>query len=118
VTAFDDHSSPSRFGQNPASRLVVRGADVQQADAEEALRRSPGRTLLLVYPPPGPMAIRCLTSYTGDVLLYVGEGRGGVNGDNAFFDALSMGWKLEETIELDALPGSYEKLYLLRRAAD
>eukprot|EP00439_Symbiodinium_sp_Y106_P066242 s853_g10.t1 len=117
VTAFDDHSSPSRFGEAKSSRLVVRGADVQQADAEEALGRSRGRTLLLVYPPPGPMAMRCLASYTGDVLLYVGEGRGGVNADGPFFDALSVGWTLEEAIELDTLPGSYEKLYLLRRSA-
>ncbi|CAE7394402.1 unnamed protein product [Symbiodinium natans] len=118
VTAFDDHSSPSRFGEGAkTSRLAVGGADVQQADAEEAMRRSQGRTLLLVYPPPGPMAMRCLARYAGDALLYVGEGRGGVNADGPFFDALSVGWKLEETVELDNLPGSYEKLYHLQRSA-
>ncbi|CAJ1369166.1 unnamed protein product, partial [Effrenium voratum] len=56
VTAFDNQSSPSRFGTD--DRLAVAGADVQQADAEAAVRRSVGRRLLLVYPPPGPMAYR------------------------------------------------------------
>lgn len=35
-----------------------------------------GRTLLLVYPPPGPMAAEAVAAYRGKLLLYVGEGRG------------------------------------------
>lgn len=46
------------------------------------------RALLLVYPPPGPMARNCLEAYQGNVLFYVGEGRGGANGDAEFFDTL------------------------------
>ena len=30
-------------------------------------------------------------------LVYIGEQRGGKTGDEAFFDALSAGWRLEST---------------------
>ncbi|CAE8642675.1 unnamed protein product [Polarella glacialis] len=116
VTAFDDFSSPGRWsGEADARPLLVPQASVQKADAEDAVRRSRGRTLLLVYPPPGPMAARCLSQYIGDVLIYVGEGRGGVNADNTFFDLLGS-WGLEDAISLETLPGSFEKMYVLRRA--
>eukprot|EP00933_Yihiella_yeosuensis_P037816 TRINITY_DN31810_c0_g1_i1.p1 TRINITY_DN31810_c0_g1~~TRINITY_DN31810_c0_g1_i1.p1 ORF type:complete len:312 (-),score=60.18 TRINITY_DN31810_c0_g1_i1:97-1002(-) len=122
VTAYDDYSSPSRFSKDEgpskkrsATSNHAPGANVLKADAGEALKRSRGRNLLLVYPPPGQMAATCLAHYAGDVLLYVGEGRGGVNGSDAFFDALATTWVLEETLALDPLPGSYEKLYVLRR---
>lgn len=61
VVAFDDHSSPSRFGAS--SRILVPGAEVQEADAALAVSKSEGRTLLLVYPPPGSMAMRRKTSF-------------------------------------------------------
>lgn len=116
VVAFDNLSSPSRFDA-ASSRLVVPGADVQQADAEAAVSQSAGRTLLMVYPPPGEMASRCLQRYKGETLIYVGEGRGGVNGDDHFFDLLAQNWKLEDTLSLDTLPWSYESVYVLKRAA-
>eukprot|EP00913_Durusdinium_trenchii_P027404 g25706.t1 len=125
VIAFDNHSSPSRFGDEASSRrsfcelriadclvkpffkkhrrsslmgvtkkkgcadmnhptapaastalwrIMVPGAEVQRADAEAAMSGSVGRTLLLVYPPPGDMASRCLSAYGGETLIYVGEG--------------------------------------------
>ncbi|CAK9020639.1 unnamed protein product [Durusdinium trenchii] len=70
VIAFDNHSSPSRFGDEASSRIMVPGAEVQRADAEAAMSGSVGRTLLLVYPPPGDMASRCLSAYGGETLIY------------------------------------------------
>ncbi|CAK9020635.1 unnamed protein product [Durusdinium trenchii] len=116
VIAFDNHSSPSRFGDEASSRIMVPGAEVQRADAEAAMSGSVGRTLLLVYPPPGDMASRCLSAYGGETLIYVGEGRGGVNANNHFFDLLSHEWTLEESLSLETLPWSYESVYVLKRA--
>lgn len=118
AAAFDDFSSPGRWAERAqagAEPALSPGAVVQRADAEEAVARSPGRTLLLVYPPAGAMAARCLARYAGSVLLYVGEGRGGVNADDGFFDALARDWSLEVAQALDPLPGSFEKLYVLQR---
>eukprot|EP00536_Pseudo-nitzschia_multiseries_P015547 jgi/Psemu1/299039/fgenesh1_pm.908_\ len=80
-----------------------------------------GRALLMVYPPPGSMAANTLETYTGassdnDTLIYVGEGRGGANADNAFFDSLENGeWILVDVLEVLRPPGDKgcEKLYIL-----
>ena len=53
---------------------------------------SRGRVLLLVYPPPGPMAVETVQAYVdvdasrNDTVVYVGEGRGGANANDDFFD--------------------------------
>jgi len=82
-----------------------------------------GRALLMVYPPPGSMAKETLEIYLeaspdNDTLIYVGEGRGGANGDEAFFDLLENGgWILIDILEVFRPPGDkgYEKLYILHR---
>jgi hypothetical protein len=83
-----------------------------------------GRILLLVYPPPGPMAKDVLQAYIdasplqNDTMVYVGEGRGGANGDDAFFDLLSNGeWVLVQEMAVTKPPGDkgYETLLVLQR---
>ena len=86
IRAYDDFSAvplhmssataPARAKTPLVSPLVARG-DVSTLAEPEAR----GRTLLLVYPPDGPMARNALKVYTGERLLYVGEGRGGYNAD-------------------------------------
>lgn len=82
---------------------------------ETEIKKHPRRALLLVYPPPGPMATKCLDLYAGDVLVYVGEGRGGVNADAPFFDALSRGWEVRRVVELDPFPQCFERMFVLTR---
>ena len=61
------------------------------------------------------MANACLAAYKGGVLLYVGEGRGGVNADNAFFDTLEREWYCEKVVLLDPFPECFERLFVMRR---
>jgi hypothetical protein len=70
IIAFDDGSSV------PLAVQAHRVGDVRLGDPS-VLRSAEcrGRTLLLVYPPAGPMAAECLAAYGGDYLLYVGEAR-------------------------------------------
>ncbi|MFB0630080.1 hypothetical protein [Streptomyces sp. AB3(2024)] len=73
-----------------------RYAEVETLAAAEAVRRHPGHTLLLVWPPPAdPMAVRALRAYRGDLFLYVGEGPGGMCADAAFFAELRRHWTVE-----------------------
>ncbi len=84
-----------------------------------------GRALLMVYPPPGPMAIDTLKLYAeaspeNDTLIYVGEGRGGANGDETFFDFLESGeWILIDILDVTRPPGDKDKgcerLYILQK---
>lgn len=53
------------------------------------------RTLLLSWPPyRSNMALKCLTYYAGDRLIYIGEGEGGDCATTAFFKHLNKNWRL------------------------
>lgn len=73
------------------------------------------KSLLLVYPPPGETALRCLREYRGDALAYVGEGKGGVNASDEFFENLDAEWEVTSVLDLDPFSECFERLYLLRR---
>lgn len=82
---------------------------------ETALAHHPDRTLFLCYPPDNDMAIKCLCEYKGKYLVYVGEGRGGVNASPAFFDTLDADWELVETHKLAPFARCYERMFVLKR---
>jgi len=103
-----------------------------------------GRVLLLVYPPPGSMALETVQAYVNaspgyrgsqqnDAVVYVGEGRGGANANDAFFDYLlgcnevtpeseddtkKSGWVLEKVMNVNKSPGGkgYEKMFIFKRS--
>jgi len=107
VEAYDDGSA-----------LPGRGAPVfpvARGDGLAAVRGSPDAALLLVFPPPTPMALDALDAFAGRVVLYAGEPRGGANGTDAFFDALGARYYVAATVALDPFPGGVEKLFVLRR---
>jgi hypothetical protein len=65
----------------------------------------PGEVVLLLCWPPGwgnTMASEALAGFEragGQRLVFVGEPRGGKTGDDAFFDAMAAGWRLESQDE-------------------
>ena len=119
---------------------------VQRATHIDAVQNSRGRVLLLVYPPPGPMAFETVQaylnsspgysgSYQNDTVVYVGEGRGGANADDKFFDLFLGGnnaiqhnekdgtkknqWVLEKVMNVHTCPGGkgYEKMFVFKRSS-
>lgn len=83
-----------------------------------------GRILLLVYPPPTAMATQVVTAYVhaapkdNNTVIFVGEGRGGANGDDSLFDYFENGeWELLDEMAVRRPPGDkgYERLFVLRR---
>lgn len=86
---------------------------------------SRGRILMLVYPPPGPMALETVRAYVdvypegNDTLVYVGEGRNGANGNDDFFDYFlnDNGWALISVSDVKPSVGGkgYEKMFVLQR---
>ena len=87
---------------------------MQRGD-ESIVKKYANRALLLVYPPPGRMAHSCLGLYQGDMLIFVGEGRGGVNGSDAFFDQLQQQWSLLGCETLPCDDDSFQRLYILKQ---
>ena len=81
-----------------------------------------GRILLLVYPSPGPMALRAVQQYSAassmnDTVISVGEGRGGANASEDLFELFENGeWVLMKVMEVKPLGSKgYEKLFVLQR---
>eukprot|EP00967_Tisochrysis_lutea_P118670 scaffold193022_cov50-Tisochrysis_lutea.AAC.2 len=110
VAAYDDGSEiPQAVRGLRCEHVQHGGVEVLRSDANK------DRTLLLVYPPPGPMAAAALKAYGGRFMLYVGEGRGGYNADRSFFDALEANWRLKSVVRLAPFRGGFEKLYVLKR---
>ena len=86
------------------SKSVVKGSvEVLEKLKRERTRESKNgrgfaddRTLLLCWPDlDSGFATACLSAYTGDRLIYVGEARGGSTAEGSFFDALARSWLLE-----------------------
>jgi hypothetical protein len=73
-------------------------------DFSSRIAAGSSETLLLCWPPGwgDTMASDALASFEqagGRNLVFIGEPRGGKTGDDAFFDALTAGWKLESQDE-------------------
>jgi len=104
--------------------------DVQKMDGVNAVKliKNRGRILLLVYPPPGPMAVEVVKNYAqfaeNDVVIFVGEGNGGANGNEELFeywkgvDERGHGWVLLESMDVPAVEGGgkgFEKVFIFKK---
>lgn len=101
-------------------------AKVQTCDSIDTVLKQwqcRGRVLLLVYPSPASsMAADALRAYASmssvnDTLVYVGEGRGGANANDDFFNALESGSWVLTTIHPVRSFGSkgYEKMFIFTK---
>lgn len=112
IIAFDDFSTISPAEGNMVNNPIV--GRVEEGN-ETTIQKHPKRTLLMCYPPDGDMAVRALKVYRGKWLVYIGEGRGGVNANSEFFDILEKDWIVEQVEELDPYPMCFERMYILRK---
>jgi hypothetical protein len=112
-------ATPGRRPGRPNEWFDTRPAwtRVEVADAAAAAAAAPETAaLLLVWPPyDDQMASSALRAFRGDVLWYVGEGRGGACADAAFFDELESSWELDEVHALVRFPGLYDWAHRLVR---
>mmetsp|Transcript_565 Transcript_565/g.1198 ORF Transcript_565/g.1198 Transcript_565/m.1198 type:complete len:403 (+) Transcript_565:101-1309(+) len=142
ILAYDNMKelplSPKVYHQNTVPAKKNFYSNVKRASHVDAVQNARGRVLMLVYPPPGPMALETVLaylnaslrydgSYKNDTIVYVGEGRGGANADDAFFDYFlgknvankdtENSWVLEKVMGVQTCPGGkgYEKMFVFRR---
>lgn len=90
---------------------------VQTMDGVDAVKliKNRGRLLLLVYPPPGDMAVEVVKGYAeypgNDLLVFVGEGVGGGNASTPLFEYLKSvdengnAWVLLDKMDVPNVPG-------------
>lgn len=120
-----------------AYRLRKRGVDVQAYDKAPGIKNEyefsrqwtgvlegrPGklkkrsdRALFLCWPSYNiDFASNCLRRYTGDTVVYVGEGGYGCTGDAAFHETLEKEWTLVKEVRLPQWPGINDDLMIYRR---
>ena len=90
--------------------------DVERIDGATAIAKySDHEVLMLIWPPyDSSLAIDTLRSFTGDRMIFIGEGEGGCTADDAFHEELSKNWDME-TISIPNWYGIYDSCYLCRR---
>lgn len=112
VMAFD--IKPFENGQAANAWFNV----VQGGPEKAALH--PDKTLFLSWPPYAEsMASDALQAYTGNTVIYIGEGWGGCTADDEFHDALNTYWKRVELVELPQYNGIHDSLFIfIRRGED
>ena len=142
IVAYDDMSQLPLNAQiyhqytQPARDYFYPNVQDRKGEDAVGMIKHRGRVLLLVYPPPGEMAMNVVKQYCkfdgNDVVIYVGEGIGGANADERFFnyflnhedkdqekaDGIKYKWCVLETIETDNLLGGgkgFEKVFVLKR---
>lgn len=83
---------------------------------ETALKEHQDRTLFVCWPPHSkPLASDALSAYQGNCLIYIGEGSGGCNGDQKFFEQLQKDWKEIKFIHLPQWADYHDNLYVYER---
>jgi hypothetical protein len=92
--------------------------DVRQGSAVSAVRRHPGRTLVLCWPPYDDDAASYapLRAYDGDVVVYIGE-PGGASGSIRFHRELELNWTTVGEIDLPHWPRLNDRVHVYRRNA-
>lgn len=92
---------------------------VQAADSVAAVKASPGRTLFLCWPPhdEDSASYAAIRAYRGDLLLYLGGGRGGPTGTARFQAELELNWSPVEQVAVPNWPGLQDRLVVYRRNA-
>lgn len=108
VAAYDEAPHDNIQAQADWSYVEVGGP--------EMAAQWPQLALFLCWPPYNtPMALESLHAYCGDTLIYVGEGEGGCNADDAFHEELERDWKEVEYTPIPQWPGIHDGLTVYKR---
>jgi len=81
----------------------------------ETLKAHLDRTLLLCWPPRGPMARQCLKHWKGKHLVYIGE-FGGFTADLKLQDVIRQKFELVSMVSIPRWPGMNDMLTVWRRS--
>jgi hypothetical protein len=112
ILAFDRH--PPDAGKNKY-RHDKTYMNVQRGSYGK-LRKYPDYTLFLCWPPYATrMAHDCLSTYRGNIFLYVGEMDGGCNGDDQFWRLVDQEWSLFRSFNIPQWAGIHDDFCVFKR---
>jgi len=108
VTALDNHPE-----------LYDRKAwyPIEHGDLESLNSLTDVGLLLLVWPPCWEdMAMKAMEAFSGNLVAYIGEARGGCTAGHSFFDALEQDWVEMDHVKIPNWYGRSDCLYMYQRA--
>jgi hypothetical protein len=83
---------------------------------EQSVKQFPNHSLLLIWPDYNkPMASNCLQNFVGELVIYIGEPKGGCNADDAFFNILERDFEQIEDQDIPQWPLVHDHLFVYRR---
>jgi hypothetical protein len=90
---------------------------IDRAIAVEAVRRHPGRTLLLCWPPAedDPASYAPLRAFRGATVVHIGDVGGDATGSLRFRRELERNWRLVDDVRLPGWPWLDDRLRVYRR---
>lgn len=101
-----------------------RYCSVEVIDSVAAIEKHDPEVLLLIwapfsnpdspYPEP-PMATNSLKAFKGNLLVWVGEGEGGCNGDDSFFKELDENWDYVDQISMPSWYHIHDQCVIYQR---
>jgi hypothetical protein len=88
---------------------------IREGGPEKVLEHQ-DRTLFLCWPPMSTMAHEAVTNYTGDTVIYVGEGDGGCTADDAFFEHMREHFERTEDHDIPFWEGMNDYLSVFTKS--
>ena len=108
ILAYDSHPGDNQWVSKQWTKVRKGGP--------EKLRKLPGRTLFLCWPPYNePMAAECLKNFRGKYVIYVGESEGGCTGDDEFHSILDNDYTLVREQPIPQWYGIHDVMLIYRK---
>jgi len=90
--------------------------EIDRITALDAIAKYPNRSLLTVWPDyDDPWAACALESYSGDTVIYVGEGTGGCTGDERFHSLLDTCFPRQTIVNIPQHFGIHDVVHICTR---
>jgi len=111
IIATDSKKSNWKHNANPPYVPIIK------MNHKKALKTFTNASVLFLCWPPydTPMAYESLEGFQGNKLIYIGEGDGGCNGTDEFFQLLNEHWKEIKTVNIKQWYGIHDRLFLYER---
>jgi hypothetical protein len=98
------------FRKGGQTRWAEKYVEIEKLNAVEAIRKYPNRVPLIVWPSLGePWAADALDIYTGNVVIYFGEGHGNACADDRFHETLDQRFADQRFVKMPHFWGCYDR---------
>lgn len=99
---------------DPERRWNKQYVEIEKLNSVEAVRRYPNRNILTVWPDyDAPWAADALDIFTGQTVIYMGEGYGNATADDRFHIMLEQRFGNQESIPMPHFEYSYDRELLI-----